>query len=222
MRTTPIAPEEYYHIFNRSNDEQPIFYQTKDWARFLFLILHMQSPEIFYNIGRNISKFVRSRAFNINDEIIAEIIKNRTVELVSYALMPNHFHLTVREIKENGISQYMQRILTAYPKYFNTKYNKSGHLFQGPYKIVHVEDNRQLLYLSAYIHKNPRQLKRWRQKEHNYPWSSYQDYVGENRWGNLLSQDIILDQFENKSEYHNFVKTSTAKMLDAELLTLES
>src|SRR3989344_9228706 len=98
MRTTPIAPEEYYHIFNRSNDEQPIFYQTKDLARFLFLILHMQSPEIFYNIGRNISKFVRSRAFNIDDEMVAEIIKNRTVKLVSYALMPNHFHLTVKEI----------------------------------------------------------------------------------------------------------------------------
>ncbi|KKT29336.1 hypothetical protein A3G55_00075 [Candidatus Giovannonibacteria bacterium RIFCSPLOWO2_12_FULL_44_25] len=219
MRTTPIAPGEYYHIFNRSNDKQPIFYETKDWVRFLFLILHMQSPEIFYNIGRNISKFVRSRAFNINGEIMSEIIKNRTVELVSYALMPNHFHLTVKEVKENGISQYMQRVLTAYPKYFNTKYNKSGHLFQGPYKIVHTEDNKQLLYLSAYIHKNPRELKEWRQKEHNYPWSSYQDYVGENRWGNLLSQDIILDQFENKSEYYNFVKTNTAKMLDAELLT---
>src|SRR3989344_2015385 len=124
MRTTPIAPGEYYHIFNRSNDEQPIFYQTKDWARFLFLILHLKSPKIFFNIGRKTSKFVRSGGFNITDEII----KSRTVELVSYALMPNHFHLTVREIKENGISQYMQRILKAYPKYFNTKYNKSGHL----------------------------------------------------------------------------------------------
>ena len=133
--------------------------------------------------------------------------------------MPNHFHLTVKEVAEGGISQYMQRVLNAYTKYYNAKYNKFGHLFQGPYKIVHIEDNRQLLHLSAYIHRNPRELKKWRQKEDKYPWSSYQDYVFENRWGNLLSQNIISDQFESKHEYHNFVKTSTAKTLDTEFLT---
>lgn len=131
--------------------------------------------------------------------------------------MPNHFHLTVYEEKERGISQYMQRILNAYTKYFNTKYERAGHLFQGPFKAVHAKTNEQLIYLSAYIHLNPREIKEWKDKEKNYTWSSYQDYIGKNRWDGLLKPDIIMDQFNTKQEYEHFVKTSGAKKLEEEL-----
>ena len=219
MRKTPIAPDEHYHIFNRGNNKQNIFLDDRDRTRFLFLILHLQSPLVFQNLGRQISYFVKNRAFNIDNDDLEEILKERNVELINFALMPNHFHLTLCEIKEGGISQYMQRILCAYTKYFNTKYKKSGHLFQGPYKAVHIEDNRQLLYLSSYIHRNPRELNGWKNKEHIYPWSSYQDFIKENRWGKLLQQNIILEQFDDKKEYGNFVKSSPAKEnLDRDLL----
>ena len=125
--------------------------------------------------------------------------------------MPNHFHLIVYELKEGGIAQYMQRVLCAYTKYFNAKYKKTGHLFQGPYKAVNVERNDQLLYLSTYIHRNPRELLKWKNKEQLYPWSSYQDFIKENRWEELLKQDIILKQFPNKEDYDEFVKSSPAK-----------
>ena len=62
----------------------------------------------------------------------------------------------------------MQRILNAYTKYFNAKYKKTGHLFQGPFKAVHIERNEQLLHLSAYIHRNPREIKGWKNREHLY------------------------------------------------------
>ncbi|MBU3942436.1 hypothetical protein KKA24_00465, partial [Patescibacteria group bacterium] len=68
-----------------------------------------------------------------------------------------------------------------------------------------------LLYLSAYVHNNVRELKGWNKKEHLYPWSSFQDYVKENRWGELLKIEIILDQFSNKEEYKSFVQKSGAK-----------
>jgi putative transposase len=146
------------------------------------------------------------------DEIsIDKIEKNRYVELVNISLMPNHFHLLVKEIEEGGISRYMQRVLNSYTKYFNTKYGKSGHLFQGPYKIVHIETNEQLLYLSAYIHRNPRSLEKWKNKESKYPWSSFQDCLGENRWGNLLKHDIVTGQFSIPSDYREYVNTSGAK-----------
>lgn len=130
--------------------------------------------------------------------------------------MPNHFHMTVCEHKESGIAQYMQRVLCAYTKYFNAKYNKNGHLFQGPYKAVHIEDNNQILYLSTYIHRNPCELKNWRNKEYNYPWSSYQDYCSYNRWGALLKTNIITNQFSQK-EYKQFVLSSIAKRSNQEL-----
>ncbi|MFH0803883.1 MAG: transposase [Candidatus Tagabacteria bacterium] len=219
MRTVKIIPGEYYHIYNRSVNKQKIFLDERDWIRFLFLILYFQSPINFPQIGRSISYFVKNRAFDIKKEVVDKIIKNRYVELINFCIMPNHFHLTIREIKENGVSQYMQRILTAYTKYFNTKYGRSGHLFQGPFQIVHIKNNEQLLHLSAYIHRNPRELKQWKEKEHQYPWSSYQDYIEENRWNNILKPQIILEQFSNKREYKDFIKTSGTKLeLDEKIL----
>lgn len=218
MRNIKIAPGEYYHIFNRGVNKQLIFHETTDWARFLFLILHFQSPVIFQNIGRPTKEFVKHSVFNINSD---EIIKKRYVELTAFCLMPNHFHLIVKEVKEGGISQYMQRVLNSYTKYFNTKYKKSGHLFQGPYKAVHVGNNEQLLYLSAYIHRNPREFTNWSGKEEKYQWSSYQDLVKQNRFEKLINSDIITDQFKNKNDYNNFVKTSGAKILKQDLDLLE-
>lgn len=217
MRNIKIAPGEYYHIFNRGMNKQLIFNNDVDRIRFLFLILYFQSPSILQNIGRPVKSYVKHSVFNTEEKTKHEIVKGRFVELVSFCLMPNHFHLIVKEVEENGIARYMQRVLNSYTKYINTKYKKSGHLFQGPYKAVHIENNNQLLYLSAYIHRNPRELKEWLNKENNYPWSSYQDSIGKNRFEELLVLDIINGQFKNKNEYGEFIKTSSAKLLKEEL-----
>ena len=210
MREIKIAPNEYYHIFNRGMSKQKIFIDKRDWARFLFLILHFQSPITFQNIGRPTKNFVKHSVFNIDKKQITEITENRFVELIAFCLMPNHFHLIIKEVEEGGIASYMQRVLNSYTKYFNTKYKRSGHLFQGPYKAVHVEQNYQLLHLSAYIHKNPTELAEWRNKISDYPWSSLQDFSTKNRWDNLIVPNIILEQFKTNG-YQKFLETSTAK-----------
>jgi len=215
MRLIRIAPGEYYHIFNRAVNKQVIFHDVRDYVRFLFLILYLQSPIVFPQINRAVTQFVKSRAFDTKNE--GDIVKKRTVELVAFCIMPNHFHLIVKESDEGGIATYMQRVLTSYSKYYNTKYKKSGHVFQGPYRAVHVSDDRQLLHLSAYIHRNPREISKWFNKEDEYQWSSYQDFIDENRWGNLIVPDIILEQFKDKTKYKNFVKTSPSKILKGEL-----
>jgi putative transposase len=210
-----IVPGEYYHIYNRGTRKAGLFLDSRDWARFLFGVLYFQSPTPFPQVGRLSKTYTSSEGFSVPDRDFANVLNGRSVELVSFCLMGNHFHLIVRELVEGGISRYMQRIELAYTRYFNTKYSMSGHVFQGRYRTVHVADNEQLMHLSAYIHRNPRELKVWKDKEERYPWSSYQDYVTENRWGGLLAQEIILDQFEgtDKSNYADFVKTSPAKEL---------
>ena len=213
MRIVKIAPGEYYHICNRAVNKQTIFHDTRDHFRFLFLILYFQSPMVFQQLGRLVKDFVLSRALDIK----GEVVKKRKIELVAFCIMPNHFHLIVKELEEAGIATHMQRVLTAYSKYYNTKYEKSGHVFQGPYRAIHISDDPQLKYLSAYIHRNPRELVGWLNKVDKYQWSSYQDYIGENRWGDLLVPDIVLGQFKNKERYHEFVKMSTAKLLEEEL-----
>ena len=211
MRKFSTIPGEYYHVFNRGNNKQPIFLEEADWIRFLFLVLYFQSKHSFTNISFYTSHFNEHRVFNISRKTLEKILKNRSIELVNFALMPNHFHLLMRELVGGGISKYMQKVLNAYTKYFNAKYNKVGHLFQEPFKIVWVESNEQLLYLSAYIHRNPREIKEWKNREHKFPWSSFQDYATGNRWGRLLKQDIILDQISFGNEYKDLVDSSGAK-----------
>lgn len=206
------AVEEYYHIFNRGMQKQPIFESDADRFRFLFLLLTFQGEVSIKNITREVKHSVQSRALHIGLELSTEILKNRMVELVHFCLMPNHFHLIVRELEEDGISRYMQRVLTAYTKYFNTRHEKTGHLFQGPYKSVHISDDDQLLYLSSYIHKNPSEIRNWRGREIEYYWSSYQDCLIKNRFGKLLVTDIVMFRFsEDTSAYKKFVSTSVAK-----------
>lgn len=211
MRNIPIVSGKYYHILGRGNNKQNIFRDRRDYIRFLFLILYFQSSKTFINIGRMVDYYVKHSVFNISGDVVNNIVKARYVELIGFTLMPNHYHLIIYNAKDDGISRYMQRVLNSYTKYFNTKYEQSGHLFQGPYKAVHIADDNQLSYLSAYIHRNPNELKEWKGKEIEYPWSSYQDYVKENRWRELLENSIIIDKFDNGEDYKEFVQNSGAK-----------
>jgi putative transposase len=219
-----IAEDEYYHIFNRGARHQNLFRDRSDWLRLLFNILYLQSNHQFTNVSRVIPNYSQEFGFSLPAENLEQVLTTRFVELVSFCIMPNHFHLIVKEVQKNGIATYMQRMIGGYTKYFNTKYETSGYLFQGPYKAVHVKDNRQLLYLSAYIHRNPRELHEWKGREFEYPWSSLQDFTTANRWGGLIVPDIITGQFETtrSSNYADFVRTSTAKLLGEELESLSN
>src|SRR3989344_1782959 len=222
VRKNSIAPGEYYHILARGVNKQRIFFDDRDFARFLFYVLFFQSPRRVFNIGNRVTDFLKDGDFGISQLVMEEIIQEKQVELLAFTLMENHIHLILGEIEEGGISKIMQRTLDGFSRYSHLKYKRAGHIFEGPFKAVHIEDNKQLLYLSTYIHKNPKEIQREGLRWEKYQWSSYQDFVGENRWGNLLSRDIILGQFNNPEEYKQFTRESTAKevkeRLDEELL----
>lgn len=211
MRNVQFVPEEHYHLCIRGNNKQDIFHNDVDRARMLFLITHLQSPESVDKIGRIVQEYRKTRTWNVDPELVSTIIKTRYVALEAFAFMTNHVHLGVCEKEERGVTRYMHRVLDAYAKYSNTKYDTVGHLFQGPYRAVHIEDNDQLLYTSTYIHRNPRELPGIAGKEHEYEWSSYQDYIGTNRFAELLDPSLILEQFESPEDYMIFVDSSVAK-----------
>ncbi|MFQ5540789.1 MAG: transposase [Candidatus Paceibacteria bacterium] len=218
MRHTPLVTGEYYHVYNRGAFKQTLFRKRADYLRFLFPLLYFQSPILFTNLSRTTKDFTFEEGFFVSPEETNDILLNRYVELTAFCLMPNHYHLLVKQTEDGGIEKYMQRIGTSYTKYFNTRYETSGRIFQGYFQAKHVSDNHQLLYLSAYIHRNPRELSQWKDREFEYPWSSLQDFTEANRWGGLLLSDIIADQFENtpNSNYRDFVETSTAKIIEEE------
>ena len=129
--------------------------------------------------------------------------------------MPNHFHILVKEIVENGLSKYMEKLTTGYSMYFNKKYERVGPLFQGRFKGEHVDNDEYLKYLYAYIHLNPMKIIEPNWKEigikdkkralkyiSQYYYSSYGDYYGIKREeGAILSKNEFPLYF---SKNHNF------------------
>lgn len=216
MRKLKISPGEYYHVYNRGSGRQTIFYDIGDYLRFLFLILYFQVGIRFSHIGREVKNFSQYFGKLGQHSVLSNyknIDKTQSVSLVAFCIMPNHFHIILREndMEGRGIPIYMQRVLNAYGKYFNTKYNKVGHVFEGPYKAKLIESDEQLMHLSAYIHLNPKDLSGWEANFLNYPWSSLQDYLVSNRWSNLLDRAIIINRYNSSKEYEMFVSESPAK-----------
>jgi len=219
MARAELSEGEVYHVYNRGIEKRTIFGGDDDRWRFLTLMVLLQGDSVVDQIGRMVFS-VKHRMFD--KPVFKEVIRNRYTELVAFCLMPNHFHMILRETKEGGISKFMQRFLNAYTKYFNAKYRRSGHLFEGKFKSAHVDTDEYLDYLSAYIHLNPRELRGFSGLEVNYTWSSFQDFVHENRLGGFLKPGIILEKFYKGSEYEKFVTElpikTTRDNLDGDLL----
>ena len=210
MRSDIIFKDSYYHVYNRGNAKQVLFYDTADYVRFVFLLLHLQSPHSFDQTGRYVKKYLSTNDFAVMPEVLEKIKAERFVKVLNFCLMPNHFHLTLQSVSDDGMSRYMQKLGNSYAKYFNKKYSQSGHAFQGVYKAKLVTTDRQFVYLSAYIHRNPQEIEAWENNTIEYPWSSYQDYHN-NRWGELLVPDDIVGTFASPQEYSLFVENSGAK-----------
>ena len=178
---------EYYHIYNRGNEKKEIFREQDDFRFFLERMTKYLLPEKF-------------------KQRVRELLPNNTFSLISYCLMPNHFHLLIRQNTELPVTALMRRLGTSYSMYFNRKYQRVGGVFQDQYKMVLVDDNRYLIWLSAYIHQNPK-VANLASNLKDYPWSSYNEFLGQSTLA-ICDKNIILQQFANLDEYSNFLKES--------------
>ena len=124
------------------------------------------------------------------------------IEIIAYALMPNHYHFIIKSNLDDYLEIAMQKFSTSYTKAINKSLGRVGHLFQGRYKTKLVPENNYLLHLSRYIHLNPVRANFVRKPE-EWKFSSYQDYVGL-RNSTFLHKSIITDQIE---DYRDFVNT---------------
>lgn len=201
-----------YHIYNRGVDGREIFLDPQDYATFLSTLRRYLAPlETEVRPGFKQDKpSLRSykQRMNLHDQVL----------LLAYCLMPNHFHLLVKQSTPQGITQLMRRVGVNYSMYFNTKYERQGGLFESIYKAVLVESEPQLIHLSRYIHLNPVNLKVSRfgpvattvtARPADYEYSSYSKYLDRVQlpWFNPLP---ILDLFgrgDNRhTSYEGFVE----------------
>jgi len=129
---------EYYHCYNRGTDKRIIFDDKYDYAYFIKSLKAYNSVDSFGRL---------SLATNQSQD-------EKIVDVISYCLLQNHFHIVLRERIENGISKFMQRIGVGYTMYFNEKNKRSGALFQGAFKSKHVDKDQDLQQLIAYVTYN--------------------------------------------------------------------
>lgn len=193
-RTIPFVNGEFYHLYNRGLLKQDIFYQKRDYSQFIktFFYYQIQNPKPKFSIYR------QSKTFPVDSS-------KKIIEIVCYCLMPNHFHLLVKQLTDGGITEFMRRFIHSYTKYRNTKYKLQGPIFQGIFKAVLIKSDEQLLHVSRYIHLNP--LVSYLVKDlKDYHWSSYLDYINSSSTQNQpLAKNDILSFFKNPSEYEKFV-----------------
>jgi len=215
MRKVSLVGGEYYHIFNRGNSKQKIFLDDKDRDRFLKLLYLCNSK----------------RSIDFREQVVRAKINawdfDKGVPIVfigAWVLMPNHFHLYItasaegakaRLSQDNAIIVFMHKVLTAYSKYFNAKYNRTGSLFEGKFKSVHISRDNQAKYLFSYIHLNPLKLinPKWKEKSlinkknmlkflASYKWSSYFDYLMIPRVENkILNRENFVNYFQVKKSF---------------------
>jgi REP element-mobilizing transposase RayT len=198
MRRTIFANSEYYHIYNRGVEKKSIFLESRDYVRFIKTIRNLKD---------------QGSAFLKKAEPLG-------VEFIVYCLNPNHYHFILKQTTNNSISDFMHKLGTSYTMYFNKKYNRTGILFQGRFKSIHIDTDEYLLWLSAYINLNPK-LHKITNNLNNYPWSSYLDYAGK-RNGTLCNKEIVLNQFKLRNEtirhsmsskrYKDFLNTCLPEM----------
>jgi len=189
IRKDFLINEEIYHIFSRSIADFRIlnnggefermkqlmrYYQIENEMRFSFFIeLEMVKSEGFNNVISSISKD-----------------KNKLVQIIAYCLMPTHIHLILKQLQENGISNYMRKILESYSTYFNTKHQRRGPLWESRFKNVLVNNDEQLLHLTRYIHLNPVTAS-LTDNPKDWLFSSYKEYLTEDENPICQFNDIL-------------------------------
>lgn len=179
--------DSFYHVYNRGLNKQDIFKDDDDYRVFLNLLKR--------SLGEEIQQNAKHRDYpNFHNDL----------ELLSYCLMPNHFHLLIyTKNKPKLLPELMRSVMTSYVMYFNKKIERKGRLFEQHYRAVRITSDEYLWHISRYIHLNPLDMGHDYKK---YPYSSIEYYTGR-KSSDWVRPDEIIEMFTEAGEsYSKFLK----------------
>ena len=226
----PRKPREFvngeiYHIVLRRAGNELFFGDINDYYRGVFYIYECNTTKLIKirerrkaraKFKKTLKKIIETdtgqTSVNLKENELQERLlwkdeRDRLVEVLAFCLMPNHIHLLVRQLKEGGISKFIQKIASGYASYFKNKYEikLKGHFFQDRFEAVHIKTDEQFKVVFVYIHTNPISLIEPKWKEcgigdpervikflENYKWSSYLDYIGKKNFPSVTEREFIL------------------------------
>jgi len=214
MKNPSFVTGAIYHIFNRGIDKRLIFLDDKDHLRFIHDLFEFNDLNPALNVAYFYSKSTKSMEVSL--PYISQMSEPREllVDLLAFSLMPNHYHLMVRQKRDGGITEFMRKLGTGYTNFFNQKYERAGALFQGCFKAIIVKRESHFMHLPYYIHSNSLDLRfpEWRSGQikdldkaikflKNYRWSSFPDYIGKNNFPSLTQREFLLEFFGGPERY---------------------
>ena len=212
---------EIYHVVIRGIDNNLLFKDIDDYYRGIFSIYEFNNsnPVIITKRRQNIRAIKRQEGRGRASTFSVPDNRDKLVEILAFCFMPNHIHLLLRQIKNNGIAKFMQKIGTGYGGYFNRKYGRKGYVFQNRFVSVLVKNNEQLKTLFVYIHANSISLIEPKWKEigiknptevikflEDYKWSSYIDHIGGKNFPSVIEKDFLLKVMGGEEACKEFVE----------------
>lgn len=198
MRKYPLLEGRVYHTFTKSIAGFEVFRNETDYQRMSSMLSYykVENPPVRFSIFSDIKnkESFYQRHFNSQDNI---------VEIIAYCFMPTHVHLVLKQMKNDGISIFMGKVLNSYTRYFNLRSKRKGPLWESKFKNVEVTTDEQLLHLTRYLHLNPVTASIV-EDPHNWDFSSYREYLGETQPGkDICSYSGLLHIVPE--EYREFV-----------------
>jgi putative transposase len=224
-----FANEEIYHLILRAIDNNLLFKDINDYYRGVFSIYEFNNVNSVNIRDRrearaSFKKLVQStqapRTPTSGQVLIEPDKRDKLVEVMSFCLMPNHIHLLARQIKDGGISRFMQKVGGGYAGYFNRKYQRKGHVFMDRFESVQIESDNQLKVIFVYIHANPLSLIEpgWKELgiknpakaiaflENEYKWFSYPDFIGRKNFPSVTSKDFLSEVMGGSEDCKDAIK----------------
>jgi len=214
-----FAIGQFYHVFNRGVEKRKIFLQISDLFRFVFCLYELNDKKLTKMRDR-IEERKEKKGWRYTGATRVSK-KEPLVEIIAFCLMPNHYHLILRQLIDGGISLFMKKLADSYVGYFNEKYTRKGmgSLFQGRFKAVHIKNDDQLRNLICYIFTNPLELleKNWKEKGlkdsqkaikylESYRWSSFLDYIGVSNFPSVTKRNFIEEFFGSPAKIKEAVE----------------
>ena len=196
------------HVVNRGVDRRTIFFDDKDFLRFIYNLLEFNDKEWISNSSYHFGKRIIDFASRYKEDAQPVVVVH------AFSIMPNHYHLLLSPKIENGVSIFMRKINMGYAKYFNARYERTGTLFEGRYKSIIINNDNHLTYIPYYIHMNPLDLfmPTWREGVvsdtrsaikflEKYRWSSFLDYVDIKNFPSVISKNFLTQIIGSADEY---------------------
>lgn len=198
-RKKDFACGEFFHVYNRGVDKRIIFEDKEDIQRFFKSMIEFNMVNPVGSLYQNSFRQLSGPTPKSEDKL---------VNIIAYCLNPNHYHFILEQLVDGGISEFMKRLGGGYTNFFNNKNDRTGSLFQGRFKSVHIDSNEYLLHASAYVNLNDRvhQLRCPTPKLVGSR-SSWAEYMDPGIKG-ICEKEIILGQFGNADEYKDFALSS--------------